>query len=316
MEKILIINYDIKSTRHYHITNIFNHLISNQSIKYDFINMETLILNSQNIDDLKQYFYTTYNSIPKYIVAFSGVGGFNSIIDVLSQVTNLVLIIDDIHHANSIQIPRIKVIKKTAIVFCSYSYEFTRWGLPKPTNLYFFPHSARWICEYNQNPINKILISGRISDIYPDREFAHNKALKYPSIFDILKCNVSYRDNNTNDDSIYGKKFYDYLNKYLCCYVDTARDYILAKIFEICAAGSLLFCMDTNVKHIMNELGFEDDINYISCTRENFMDKARWIVNNKNIKKINTIRQNGYELIKNNHTWENRMKYLLNIIEK
>jgi len=318
MDKILIIRYDMKSTRHYHITNIFDYFVSNQSIKYDYIDMDILISNSNTIFNLKQYFYSTYNYLPKYIIAFGGVGSFNTIIDVLSQVTKLVLIIDDIHHSKSIQAARIQVIKKAEIVFCSYSYQFTMWGLPKPSNLYFFPHSARWICEYNSNPIDKILISGRISNIYPDREFAYNKASKYHSIFDILICNINYRENNIEtNDGIYGKKFYDYLNKYLCCFVDTARNYILAKIFEICASGSLLLCMDTdlNVKCVMNELGFKDNHNYISCTRENFMDKARWIVNKTNKTKVNTIRQNGHELIKTNHMWENRMNFLCEKIE-
>lgn len=318
----LIINYDKSSSRHFHITHIFDYLTSLSNTKYFYITMDELILHSTSNIDLTNFFISKYNQIPKYIISFSGVGGFNEYYKIITQITKLVFIIDDIHHAKSVRTPRIPVIKNSEIVFGTYSYQFERWGLPKPKKLYFFPHSCRWICEINNDPINKILISGRISDIYPDRQFAYTYAKNNPNLFDVLDCNINYRTNISNisniEDStqlIYGEKFYLYLNKYLCCYVDTARDYILAKVFEICGAGSLLLCMDTNVKNVMEELGFEDNVNYISCSRENFEEKIKYITNITNIDSINSIRKKGYELVKNKHTWYKRMEFLINIIE-
>lgn len=313
--KYLIINYDKTSSRHFHITDIFDELVEKFNNEYLFTSLEELKKFSNDLE-LKNYFLSTYNSIPKYIISFSGVGSFNDIYQVLTKVTNLVFILDDIHHGGLIKKERIPVLKSSKIIFCTYSYLYEQYKLPKPNKLYFLPHSARWICDFNSNPINKILISGRISDIYKDRVFAHNYGLKNPDKIDILKCNVSYRNIDlTNQNIIYGKKFYDSLNKYLCCFVDTTRNYILAKTFEICASGSLLFCMDTEVKIIMKELGFIDGINYISCNRENFEEKVNWILDVNNINKINEIRFNGYELIKNRHLWTHRMEFLKNILE-
>lgn len=314
----LIVNYDKSSSRHFHITQIFDHLVSLPNSKYYFVEMNDLISHLSNTANLRNFFISKYNKVPKYIISFSGVGGFNGYYKIITKVTKLVFIIDDIHHAKSVRVPRIPVIKNSEIIFGTYSYQFERWGLPKPKNLYFFPHSCRWICDFNSNPINKILISGRISDIYPDRQFAHSCAKKNPKIFDILDCNINYRTNASdisNEKAIYGEKFYMYLNKYLCCFVDTARDYILAKIFEICGSGSLLLCMDTNVKNIMNNLGFEDNVNYISCSRDNFEEKVNYITNIQNISNINLIREKGYELVKNNHTWFKRMLFFTNVIE-
>lgn len=317
----LIIDYDKSSSRHFHITHIFDYLTSLPNSKYFFIGMNELMSHSSNSTDLNNWFIEKYNQIPKYIISFSGVGGFNEYWKIICQITKLVFIIDDIHHAKSVRTPRIPVIKNSEIIFGTYSYQFERWGLPKPKKLYFFPHSCRWTFEPNPNPINKILISGRISDTYPDRQFAHQYATKYPNSFDILDCNINYRTNLTNltnitdEKSIYGEKYYKYLNKYLCCFVDTARDYILAKIFEICGSGSLLLCMDTNVKHIMGELGFIDNVNYISCSRDNFEEKINYITNIENITNINLIREKGYTLVKNNHTWYKRMEFFTNIIE-
>lgn len=51
-------------------------------------------------------------------------------------------------------------------------------------------------------------------------------------------------------------------------------------------------------KNIMKELGFIEDVNYISCSINNFDEKIKYITNKDNIENINFIRKNGYELIK------------------
>lgn len=311
----LIINYDLKSTRHYHITHIFDKLVENNSQKYSYISLDELIGNSNSCEKMEKFFIDKFKNIPKYIISFSGIGHFYTSYKIICNLTKLVFIIDDIHHGKSIRNYRIPVINSSHMIFSTYAYQFDKWGLPKHSNLFFFPHSARWICEFNQNPIMKILISGRISDIYEDRIYVYNIAKKKPDNFDILNCNFSYRIDVSNDDNICGKKFYDYLNKYLCCFVDTTRDYILAKVFEICASGALLLCMNTNVKNIMDDIGFKDKFNYISCTRENFNDVANYILDKNNLNEINKIRYEGYKLIINNHTWEHRMNYFKKILE-
>ena len=309
--KYLICKCNELSTRHFHISYMFEQLVENYN-DYMFVSFDNLILHSESEEQLKNYFINEYGSIPKYIISFSGVGSFVNYYKIICAVTQLIFIVDDIHHGKSVRNPRIPVIKKSHIIFATYAYQFEKWGLPKPTNLFFFPHSARWICEYNLNPINKVLISGRVSDVYPDRQHAIEQSIININLFDVLKCNVNYR---TTDEGIYGKKFYNYLNKYICCFVDTARDYILAKTFEICASGSLLLCSDSNVKTQMKEMGFEDNINYVSCSKENFVEKVKWILDINNISQVNMIRTNGQELIKKKHMWIHRLEYFHNIIE-
>ena len=102
---------------------------------------------------------------------------------------------------------------------------------------------------------------------------------------------------------------------YICCFVDAARDYILAKVFEICASGSLLLYMNFNIIQECEKLGFIDGINYISCTQENFIEKVNWILNPNNINLVNSIRLAGYELIKQKHTYLNRYNELLFLLE-
>ena len=310
--KYLICKYDDKSTTHYHITHMFDELIKKYSELYSYLIFENMTLHCESKEKLSNYFINEYGSIPKYIISFAGIGSFANYYKIICAVTQLIFIVDDIHHGKSVRNPRIPVIKKSQMIFATYAYQFERWGLPKPTKLFFFPHSARWTCEYNLNPINKVLISGRVSNIYPDREFALEKAKLHLDLFDVLKCDVNYRSLN---EGVSGKKFYNYLNKYICCFVDTARDYILAKTFEICASGSLLLCSDSNVKSQMEKIGFINNINYISCSRENFMERVEWILNPDNINQVELIRKKGYEFIINNHTMYDRLNFFHEKIE-
>jgi hypothetical protein len=303
----LINELDKESTRHKHITFILDLLVKNNNCA--FININEINNNKNNLSD---FFIQKYNCIPKYFITFAGIGSFPEIIINITNIMKFVCIIDDIHHAKSIRNSRLPVLKRCDIIFSSYAYEYTRWKLPQPKNLFLLPHSGAWIIDFNENPINKILISGRVSNTYEDRLFMY-KLAETNNKLEILKCDFSYTEKNKNN-LLCEENFYKYLNKYLCCFVDTARDYMLAKIFEICSSGSLLLTMNENIKDIFSDLGFIDNHNYISCNKENIIQKIDFITNPNNIHIINNIRKNGYELVKSNHNFINRYNMLLDIL--
>lgn len=314
--KYIFLDYDRSSTRKYHITSIMDELIKNDGENYSFTTFDEISENSSSADKLTQFFIAKYGSVPKYIISYGSIGSFNGIHNTIIKVSKLVFIVDDIHHQGSAKRSRIPVLKSSSFVFSTYAYLYTKFGLPKPAKLYLFPHSAKFTCVYNNNPISKILISGRVADAYPDRLFAKKIALKDKERFDVLECNFSYSESETNKQNlICGEKFYEYLNKYLCCFVDTARNYLMAKTFEICASGSLLLCMNVETIDIMRSIGFIDGVNYISCSRDNFHEKVNFILDVGNRRTIDQIRENGYELIKSKHMWTNRMDFFKRILE-
>jgi hypothetical protein len=259
---------------------------------------------SKHKGNLKKYIVNTYKELPLFIITFYGIGSFCDIIDEINSLNiKLVILSDDIHHSIRLASNRIPVFNKCYKSFNTYGYQINKWNIPKLNNNYFFPHSANWILDFNENPINKILVSGSINLIYPDREFVVK--LKNKNI-DILKLDLK--------NNIWGENFYKHLNKYLCCFVDTPRDYILAKVFEICGSGSLLLCMNNQLLDIFEKLGFIDNQNYISCTRENILEKISFILHPENRQKIDEIRKNGLELIRNKHNVEYRAQTLFNIL--
>ncbi len=79
------------------------------------------------------------------------------------------------------------------------------------------------------------------------------------------------------------------------------ESYMIAKFFEVCGSGLLLLADTKYVKNFFEDDGF---INY-----ENFNETISFLFNPENNDKINTIRLNGYNLIKQNHTVLNRINF-------
>ncbi len=303
-----IINELKKNQTHYiHFVTMFEKL-KEYDCCYDEISN---LVNNKN--ELKKYFINKYGIIPKFLITF-GFDALHEIAQNLSEILKIIVIIDDIHHGKSIKKFRNIVLKYTYKCFCTYGYQINKWGLNMIEQNYFFPHFAYTIIKFNDEPIKKILISGTISNDYLDRKML----IEYSKInknIDVLKKKVKCRNNTTSEqEGIYGKSYYEYLNKYLCCFLDSPRDYILAKAFEICASGSLLLYMNENIKNICEQIGFIDEFNYISCTSYNYEEKIKYILNSENLEKINNIRMNGHNLIKNIHNHEHRLKTFINIL--
>ena len=191
-------------------------------------------------------------------------------------------------------------------ILAYYWYHYLKIININENNLICFPKFIfnSDIQQFNNNPINKILISGSVSAYYPFRKY----------FISLNNPNVQVLSQN---DNIRGDDYMKYLNKYLCCFSCCSvphTPYITNKFFEIPGCGSLLLAHDEYIKEPLQSIGFIDGENYISCNKINLIDKVNFICNPDNINEINRIRLNGYELVKNNHTEINRYKQLYNLI--
>ena len=92
---------------------------------------------------------------------------------------------------------------------CPYAYEFNRWNYPTIRNNFLYPHCAIYLLECNQNPIKKVLVSGKISKIYPERQYIFELTKEYPDNFDILPV-ISKNSNDLRQ----GFEYYKHLNNY------------------------------------------------------------------------------------------------------
>jgi hypothetical protein len=223
--------------------------------------------------------------------------------------------IDDLYPYKEI---RNKCIQNSDMIISTYQYLFNIDEIKKMyininlLNTFYIPYSAVDIffkdINFNDNPINKIFVSGSISNVYHLRTFISNNIIFKKNI-DILKhpSYNKYKHNCINN--IYYKK----LNEYLCCFVDASKyKYILLKVFEIFSVGSLLLVEDT-IENELNKLGFYDNINCIFCNKNNLQNKIEWILNIENRNLVNNMRKNGMELVRKNHTTKIRSE-MFNVI--
>jgi len=221
---------------------------------------------------------------------------------------------NDLHYLKSKQnaynrylLLRNNLINNTHINILSfYWYQYKKLYKINESNLICFPKFVpdNSITKFNNNPEMKILLSGSTSKAYPMRKYL--KSLNH-HLVKIL----------TQQDNIRGQDYYKYINKFVCafsCCSNKNTPYIVSKFFEIPATGSLLLANDEFVKEPLKELGFIDGVNYISCNKENIIEKINWICDINNIEEINKIRKKGQELVINYHLLKNRYDIIKNLV--
>jgi len=159
---------------------------------------------------------------------------------------------------------------------------------------------------FNNSPKEKIFVSGAVGNAYPFRKII----LRYQEYIEILE-HPTYKNNKHKIiDEVYYKK----LSEYLCCFTDALMyKYVLLKVFEICSIGSLLLC-DELIQDELYSIGFENNVNYISCNKENLESKMKWILDKQNRKIVDEIRLKGMNLVRNNHNTNNRSEAFNSLI--
>ena len=176
------------------------------------------------------------------------------------------------------------------------------------------PHSytSDYLIDYNEQPINKIFLSGAMGLLYPTRKYMLKLFLNgYKDRISYLR-HPGYKsfDYYVTTKSKVGKSYANLLNHHLCCFTDCLTyGFIVSKYFEIPASGSLLLAVNPKDDKL-EKLGFIDEVNYISCTKENLKEKISWILDPKNKITVDKIRKSGMEMVRSKHSIEIRAKLI------
>ena len=199
---ITISNNTLLETANNHIHNTFDELVNKYNYKY----IDISLLYKNNINE---YLMKTYNKLPDNILVFKGsstIYSFNT-----DNKIKISSIIDDVHQTCKLKRNRNLSLKKITNVFATYAYIFPK--IYKGNyNLHFFPHSCGFInVDFNDDPDNTILLSGRINkNIYPNRYAFLQLSMKtkYKNKIVRFKPNVNYRmpKNKNTDNLIFGEK--------------------------------------------------------------------------------------------------------------
>jgi FkbM family methyltransferase len=229
----------------------------------------------------------------------------------------LIYKIDDLYPYKDI---RNKCIDNSDMIISPYQYLFNTEEIKKmykninSPKTFHIPYSSVddffKDIEFNNNPVNKIFVSGAVSYVYPLRRF-----IKYDTKFkEYIDC-LDHPSYNSYKHECINELYYKKLNEYVCCFVDCSLyKYVLLKVFETCSVGSLLLVEDT-ISTELNNLGFYDNVNCIFCNKTNLEDKIKWILNVENRHLVDNVRKLGMELVRQKHTTKNRSEQFNIIIE-
>ena len=171
--------------------------------------------------------------------------------------------------------------------------------------------------KLNNNPINKILVSGAISDYcYPER----SKLLNFNNV-----CLKERGDDVWTNE----KSYSNYLNQYICCFATSVYPYnmttgnceysglILLKTYEILGSGALLLSPLTE-KDRLAKIGLIEDVNcmFIDMSDDNkIQEKIDFILDIKNREFIDNIRKKGQNHGINNLNSRKKYKMLKRLIK-
>jgi hypothetical protein len=205
-----------------------------------------------------------------------------------------------------------KCIDNTDIIIGCFTYLFPQW---KDTFKSIMDKPAYWLqgcsiknyfdnINFNENPKKKIFVSGYNNDTYPFRNYMFNLSIENDNIETLN--HPSYSNNRAHN--IVHQPYYEKLNEYLCCFTDALSwNYIVSKVFEITAVGSLLLVQDS-IEEQLNKLEYFDGINCIMCNQDNVSSKIEWILDEKNREEVDNIRMEGMILTREKHNSEVKAK--------
>jgi hypothetical protein len=309
----------------------FNQLFKNYVLKYFYKLSERLKChygdeikiiydNSENLsddyfNDDKQYVILIYErSVPEFIFNKSNI--------------KTILIWDDCHLLMTkdleIRNTYYNFINKHDIFICTYGYLLFN-NINLKTKIYSINHCfiPEFINTYieSKDKINKINVLGTINESYDLRKFIYDSYINNPNLNFFNSTYVIYNSELILNNALIDSEFYNYINKFKANFTDLGinneypdRKYIVSKFFEIGCQNTLLLCDDRSID-ILSLIGLEENIHYISCNKDNFLDKVNYILNELSNEDYNKIIDNCINIIHKYHSINNRIEQFSTIID-
>lgn len=238
------------------------------------------------------------------------------------------LFIDDVHYFHHKDF----VMRKNAMlsvehVIGAYSYKIdveypianssatNEWSSYHRT---WLPHSASssFLVKYNRKPKKKILLAGAIDRFYPYRQIVfqmyknmsgnRNNYIEYHP-------HPSYAALTRETRSSARRGFARIINRYFAVITDSSiKNYVIAKIFEIPAAGALLL-LNSEVIPVLARLNWFENVHYVAYNKSNLEAVLLNVLSEKLFDKYEKIRWNGHQAALAFHTTSRRALFLHNL---
>jgi hypothetical protein len=174
-----------------------------------------------------------------------------------------------------------------------------------PARLSWVPHAAGpdFILPVSETPRPLMLVSGNVDpDLYPFRHAARAFARRRPELA-VVQRHPRYRSNfDYERDRRVGRGYAETIRSCFAAFTDGARYlYLVAKYFEIPAAGALLVA-DRAAAPQLAMLGFEDGVHYVSAAPDDLEEVVERVLDRPNFPAMDAIRRRGHHLVHERHT--------------
>ena len=160
--------------------------------------------------------------------------------------------------------------------------------------LFFGPDDRYLKLNFNNDPNMKCLLPGASGpNVYPLRSFVKKN---------YIGINCMRKE---------GDSYAELLNSFFCCVTSSSIfNYVVAKYFEIPAAGSLLLANET---FDLDKIGFVPHEHYVPITKENVINTIKHCLNNSS--EYDHIRKRGMDYVRAHHSMTNRVNEFVKILK-
>ncbi len=175
------------------------------------------------------------------------------------------------------------------------------------SNTYWLPHSASslFMLPMHPDPKPSVLLAGALDKTwYPYRAHVKQKIEAGDKRFEVLTHPADGGKKNI------GTTFANVLHGYLACITDGSKQqYVVAKIFEIPATGSLLL-LNSEMIPMLEPLGFLPWIHFAPYSMNTLDEVVDWTLDPANRASVDSIRRQGQALVWSRHTVSHRASTL------
>lgn len=172
------------------------------------------------------------------------------------------------------------------------------------TKVTWIPHAANpdFLLPLNDAPAQVVFVSGAINDAYPLRVAMRELARRRPELARMHEHPGYALNFNYATDRRVGRGYAQKIAACLAALTDGLKHrYIVAKHFEIPAAGALLIA-DRACAPQLERLGFIDGEHYVSTASDDLEDVIERVLDPQNRDAIDVIRRRGHDLVHARHT--------------
>lgn len=199
---------------------------------------------------------------------------------------------------------------KVKYIFTFTKDEFLKRYSEFSNNMIWFPHfvDINIFKDYGQiKSINYLMMGLLWQEYYPLRQKIYEK-MKYENGF-LYIPHPGYGTIDTNTQMV-GERYARKINKAKVFLTDGGKfNYAVKKYFEVPACNTLLMAPYTEELH---DLGFIPDKNFVSINEKDFLQKARYYMEDERRRK--QISLNGYNFVRSKHSSLIRAMELINNI--